>query len=186
MTKTALENYMRDLKERIDEEGELVNEMQIHHHAIGFFFFQAEDGIRDGRVTGVQTCALPIFTALPGSEPADHHTAGIIMGPSLAYMDRAYCDARLTGASREPIIEMLIPSTLDDTLAPSGAHVASLFCQHVAPQLPDGRSWNDARESVADLMIETVDRYAPGFKASIIAREALSPLDLERIFGLTG
>jgi phytoene dehydrogenase-like protein len=129
---------------------------------------------------------LPSFTALPGSEPADHHTSGIIMAPSLAYMDRAYCDARLSGVSREPIIEMLIPSTLDDTLAPPGAHVASLFCQHVAPQLPDGRSWNDARESVADLMIETVDRYAPGFKASVIAREALSPLDLEQIFGLTG
>jgi phytoene dehydrogenase-like protein len=134
----------------------------------------------------VALAKLPSFTALPGSEPADHHTAGIIMGPSLAYMDRAYCDARLTGVSREPIIEMLIPSTLDDTLAPAGAHVASLFCQHVAPQLPDGRSWNDARESVADLMIETVERYAPGFKASIIAREALSPLDLEQIFGLTG
>jgi phytoene dehydrogenase-like protein len=134
----------------------------------------------------VALAKLPSFTALPGSELADHHTAGIIMAPSLAYMDRAYCDARLTGVSREPVIEMLIPSTLDDTLAPRGAHVASLFCQHVAPQLPDGRSWNDARESVADLMIETVDRYAPGFKASIIAREALSPLDLEQIFGLTG
>jgi phytoene dehydrogenase-like protein len=129
---------------------------------------------------------LPSFTALPGSEPADHHTAGIILAPSLAYMDRAYCDARLAGVSREPIIEMLIPSTLDDTLAPRGAHVASLFCQHVAPQLPDGRSWDDARESVADLMIETVERYAPGFKASVIGREALSPLDLEQIFGLTG
>jgi phytoene dehydrogenase-like protein len=129
---------------------------------------------------------LPSFTALPGSEVADHHTAGIILAPSLAYMDRAYCDARLTGVSREPIIEMLIPSTLDDTLAPRGAHVASLFCQHVAPQLPGGRSWNDARESVADLMIETVDRYAPGFKASVIARQALSPLDLEETFGLIG
>jgi phytoene dehydrogenase-like protein len=129
---------------------------------------------------------LPSFTALPGSESADHHTAGIILAPSLAYMDRAYCDARLTGVSREPVIEMLIPSTLDDTLAPRGAHVASLFCQHVAPQLPEGRSWNDARESVADLMIETVDRYAPGFKASVIAREALSPFDLEQVFGLTG
>jgi phytoene dehydrogenase-like protein len=134
----------------------------------------------------VALARLPSFTALPGSELADHHTSGIIMAPSLAYMDRAYCDARLNGVSREPIIEMLIPSTLDDTLAPRGAHVASLFCQHVAPQLPDGRSWNDARESVADLMIETVDRYAPGFKASVIAREALSPLDLEQIFGLTG
>ena len=134
----------------------------------------------------VALAKLPSFTALPGSEPADHHTAGIILAPSLAYMDRAWCEARLTGVSREPIIEMVIPSTLDDTLAPRGAHVASLFCQHVAPQLPDGRSWNDARESVADLMIETVERYAPGFKASVIAREALSPLDLEEIFGLTG
>jgi phytoene dehydrogenase-like protein len=129
---------------------------------------------------------LPSFTALPGSAPADHHTAGIIMAPSLAYMDRAYCDARLQGVSREPIIEMLIPSTLDDTLAPPGAHVASLFCQHVAPQLPDGRSWNDRREEVADLMIDTVERYAPGFKASVIGRAALSPLDLEQVFGLTG
>jgi phytoene dehydrogenase-like protein len=129
---------------------------------------------------------LPSFTALPGSAAADHHTAGIIMAPSLAYMDRAYCDARLKGVASEPIIEMLIPSTLDDTLAPKGAHVASLFCQHVAPQLPDGQSWNDRRDSVADLMIETVERYAPGFKASVIARTALSPLDLEQVFGLTG
>src|SRR5499426_168684 len=133
----------------------------------------------------VALSALPSFTALPGSEPADHHTSGIIMAPSLGYMDRAFCDARQLGWSREPIIEMLIPSTLDDTLAPRGAHVASLFCQHVAPQLPDGRSWHDERERVADLMIETVDRYAPGFKASVVGRRALSPLDLEEIFGLT-
>jgi phytoene dehydrogenase-like protein len=101
-------------------------------------------------------------------------------------MDRAYCDARTLGWSREPIIEMVIPSTLDDTLAPAGRHVASLFCQHVAPQLPVGRSWNDHRETVADLMIETVDRYAPGFKASVIGRQVLSPFDLEQVFGLTG
>jgi phytoene dehydrogenase-like protein len=79
---------------------------------------------------------------------------------------------------------MLIPSTLDDTLAPAGAHVASLFCQHVAPQLPEGRSWDDHREEVADLMLDTVEQYAPGFRASVIARQALSPLDLERTFGL--
>jgi phytoene dehydrogenase-like protein len=129
---------------------------------------------------------LPSFSALPGSELADHHTAGIIMAPSLAYMDRAYSDARQHGWSREPIIEMLIPSTLDDTLAARGAHVASLFCQHVAPELPDGSSWDAHRETVADLMIDTVDRYAPGFKASVLGRQALSPLDLEQIFGLTG
>ena len=81
---------------------------------------------------------------------------------------------------------MLIPSTLDDSLAPPGRHVASLFCQHVAPKLPDGRSWDEARETVADLMIDTVESYAPGFKASVIARQILSPLDLEREFGLVG
>jgi phytoene dehydrogenase-like protein len=129
---------------------------------------------------------LPSFAARPGHEAADHHAAGIILAPSLAYMDRAFCDARMLGWSREPIIELVIPSTLDDTLAPPGAHVASLFCQHVAPQLPDGSPWTDQRERVADLMIETVERYAPGFKASILGRQALTPLDLEEMFGLTG
>jgi phytoene dehydrogenase-like protein len=79
---------------------------------------------------------------------------------------------------------MLIPSTLDDSLAPQGAHVASLFCQHVAPQFGDGASWEEHRETVADLMIDTVETYAPGFKASVIARHSLSPFDLERFFGL--
>src|SRR5262249_34673005 len=96
------------------------------------------------------------------------------------------CDARTLGWSREPIIEMVIPSTLDDTLAPAGAHVASLFCQHVAPQLPAGRSWNDYRETVADLMIETVDRYAPGFKASVVGRQAWGPLAMDRVSGRPG
>jgi phytoene dehydrogenase-like protein len=134
----------------------------------------------------VALAALPSFEALPGAAPADHHTAGIILAPSLAYMDRAYRDAREHGWSREPIVEMLIPSTLDDSLAPAGAHVASLFCQHVAPELPDGASWDERRDEVADLMIETVDRYAPGFKASVVGRQVLSPLDLERTFGLVG
>jgi phytoene dehydrogenase-like protein len=129
---------------------------------------------------------LPSFSALPGRAAAEHHGAGIVIAPSLAYMERAFFDARLNGWSAKPIIEMLIPSTLDDSLAPPGRHVASLFCQHVAPQLPDGRSWDEARETVADLMIDTVETYAPGFKASVIARQILSPLDLERDFGLVG
>ncbi len=108
------------------------------------------------------------------------------MAPSFAYMDRAWQHAREDGWSREPIVEMLIPSTLDDSLAPPGQHVASLFCQHVAPELPNGRSWDDHREAVADLMIATVDRYAPGFGKSVIGRQVLSPLDLERQFGLLG
>jgi phytoene dehydrogenase-like protein len=132
----------------------------------------------------VALSALPSFTALPG--PGDHLTAGIIVAPSLPYMDRAWQDARQHGWSREPVVEMLIPSTLDDSLSPPGQHVASLFCQHVAPQLPDGRSWDDHREDVADLMIATVDRYAPGFAASVVGRQLVSPLDLEREFGLLG
>jgi phytoene dehydrogenase-like protein len=128
--------------------------------------------------------ALRSFTALPGE--GDHLTAGIILGPSLGYMDRAWQDARAHGWSREPVIEVLIPSTLDDTLCPPGRHVASLFCQHVAPELPEGRSWDDHRDEVADLMIATVDRYAPGFAASVVGRQILSPLDLEREFGLLG
>ncbi|MEO8803755.1 MAG: NAD(P)/FAD-dependent oxidoreductase [Rudaea sp.] len=127
---------------------------------------------------------LPRFTCLP--EPGDHLTAGIIMAPSLEYMDRAYLDARAYGWSKNPIVEMLIPSTLDDSLAPPGQHVASLFCQHVAPQLPDGKSWDDHREAVADLMIATVERWAPGFANSVLGRQIKSPLDLERDFGLIG
>jgi phytoene dehydrogenase-like protein len=127
---------------------------------------------------------LPKFTCRP--DAGDHMTAGIIMAPSLAYMEKAYFDARQTGWSKEPIVEVLIPSTLDDSLAPAGQHVASLFCQHVEPTLSGGRSWDDHREEVADVMIDTVDRWAPGFKASVLGRQIKSPLDLERDFGLVG
>ncbi|MGB5085717.1 MAG: NAD(P)/FAD-dependent oxidoreductase, partial [Methylocystis silviterrae] len=129
---------------------------------------------------------LPDFTALPGSACAEHHASGIIIAPSLAYMEQAYFDARSFGWSRRPVIELVIPSTIDDSLAPRGQHVASLFCQHVAPQLPDGSSWDDHRETVADLLIDTVDNYAPNFRRSVLARQILSPLDLERTFGLIG
>ncbi len=134
----------------------------------------------------VALAELPDFTCLPGRSLADHHTAGIILAPTLGYMEQAFFDARTSGWSRKPIVEMVIPSTLDDSLAPPGKHVASLFCQHVAPQLPDGASWDTHRESVADLMIETVNRFAPNFKASVLGRQIMSPLDLERTFGLTG
>jgi len=127
---------------------------------------------------------LPRFSCLPDEGP--HHGAGIIIAPSLQYMDRAFIDAKRDGVSREPIVEMLIPSTLDDSLAPPGRHVASLFCQHVAPELPDGRSWDEERDRVAQLMIDTVTRYAPNFRDSVLGYEALSPLDLERRFGLVG
>ncbi|HYL03319.1 MAG TPA: NAD(P)/FAD-dependent oxidoreductase [Steroidobacteraceae bacterium] len=134
----------------------------------------------------VALAELPDFTCLPGKLAADHHTAGIYIAPTLGYMERAYFDARSFGWSRAPIIEMMIPSTLDDGLAPPGRHVASLFCQHVAPQLPDGASWDAHREAVADLMIDTVNARAPNFKAAVLGRQIMSPLDLERTFGLVG
>jgi phytoene dehydrogenase-like protein len=125
---------------------------------------------------------LPRFSCLPGA--SEHLTAGIILAPSLSYMERAYFDARLHGWSKQPIVELVIPSTLDDSLAPPGRHVASLFCQHVAPHLADGESWDNHRETVADLMIDTVNTYAPNFKAAVLGRQIMSPLDLERTFGL--
>jgi len=134
----------------------------------------------------VALAELPSFNCLPGKSLADHHTAGIILAPTLAYMERAYFDARLQGWSKQPIVELVIPSTIDDSLAPRGMHVASLFCQHVAPQLPNGASWDEHRETVADLMIDTVNSYAPNFKAAVLGRQIMSPLDLERTFGLIG
>ncbi|MGB7368548.1 MAG: NAD(P)/FAD-dependent oxidoreductase [Methylovirgula sp.] len=132
----------------------------------------------------VALAELPDFSALPGRDLGEHHTAGIILAPSLRYMEEAYFDARRHGWSKRPIVEMVIASTLDPTLAPRGGHVASLFCQHVAPQLPNGDSWDTHREEVADLVIATINAYAPNFKASVIARQIFSPLDLERTFGL--
>ena len=137
-------------------------------------------------VPTVQAQGLPDFTVLPGKERAEHHTAGIIIAPGMDYMDAAFDDAKTFGWSKKPIVEIKLPSTVDDSLAPKGAHVASLFCQQFAPELPDGRSWDDVREQVADHIIDTVTDHAPNFKAAVIARQIHSPLDLERKFGLIG
>jgi phytoene dehydrogenase-like protein len=125
---------------------------------------------------------LPDFTTLPGKEKAEHHTAGIIIAPGMDYMDQAYDDARAHGWSKKPIVEMKIPSTVDDSLAPPGQHVASLFCQQFDPNV----DWDKHRDEVADLIIDTVTDHAPNFKGSVIARQIHSPLDLERKFGLIG
>ena len=137
----------------------------------------------------VALSAPPSFACLPGM--GEHLQSGIIIAPTLDYMDQAFTDARREGWSRAPIVEMLVPSTMDDSLAPPGLHVASLFCQQFAPVLspgPDGRprSWDDEKEAAADHVIATVDAHAPGFARSVIARQILSPADLERIFGLVG
>lgn len=127
---------------------------------------------------------LPKFTQSPGN--ISYLTSGIIIAPSLDYMDKAWNSARRDGWSKEPIIEMLIPSTLDDSLAPDGKHVASLFCQHFKFDLGPNRSWETEREDAANHIIETVDKFAPGFASSVIARQINSPQDLENRFGLIG
>ncbi|HEX4927648.1 MAG TPA: NAD(P)/FAD-dependent oxidoreductase, partial [Burkholderiales bacterium] len=120
----------------------------------------------------VALSALPRFSCLP--EPGPHHGAGILMAPSLGYMDRAYVDARAEGMARAPIVEMVIPSTLDDSLAPKGAHVASLFCQHFAPEA----KWGERKQEAVERIFDVVESHAPGFRASVIANTALSPADL--------
>lgn len=127
---------------------------------------------------------LPRFTCLP--EPGDHLKSGIILAPSLDYMDRAFADTKVLGWSREPIVEMLIPSLVDDSLAPPGKHVASLFCQHFAYTLPGNRNWRDAKTEAVEAILATVERLAPGFRESVIGHVAYSPPDLERRFGLVG
>jgi phytoene dehydrogenase-like protein len=144
-------------------------------------------GIKTGSGTfrmNVALSELPDFLCRPGKAQQDHHGSGIVIGPTLDYLERAYLEARAHGWARQPVVEMLIPSTLDPGLAPAGQHVASLFVQHVAPQLPGGRSWDDAKAEFADLVIDTVTAHAPNFKASVLGRQVLSPLDLERRFGL--
>ena len=122
---------------------------------------------------------LPRFTCLP--EPGEHLQSGIIIAPTLDYMDQAFVDAKQFGWSRAPIVEMLIPSIIDDSLAPPGQHVASLFCQQFAP----GHDWDVDEGKAADCIIDTVEKYAPGFRASILGQQVLSPLGLQRKFGLT-
>ena len=148
-------------------------------------------GIRTGSASfrmNVALSELPDFTCRPGKNARDHHGAGIIIGPTIGYLEKAYLDARQKGWSSEPIVELVIPSTLDATLAPKGRHVASLFVQHAAPELPHPRTWSEPkeRESFADVVIDTVTRHAPNFRSAVIARQILSPLDLESRFGLVG
>ena len=165
----------------------LLYERMIQPEDLPADFLKRVRGFKTGSGTfrmNVALSALPDFSCLPGA--GEHHQSGIIIAPTLDYMDHAFTDARREGWSREPIVEMLIPSTIDDSLAPRGAHVASLFCQQFAPVLPDGRSWDEKREAAADHVIATVDAYASGFAQSVIARDILSPLDLERKFGLVG
>ncbi|MFZ9490767.1 MAG: phytoene desaturase family protein [Burkholderiaceae bacterium] len=133
----------------------------------------------------VALSCLPRFIAHPEQGP--HHSSGIILSPSLQWMDQAYRDAIDQGMAKRPIVEMLIPSTVDDTLAPEGCHVASLFCQHFRRELPGGVQWDEAQKQTAVASIfQVIEAFAPGFKQSILGYAAHSPLDLERDFSLVG
>ncbi len=131
--------------------------------------------------------ALPDFTALPGRSAGPQHRGTIHLCPDQDYIERGYDDAKYGRASHEPVVECTIPSSVDDTVAPPGKHLMSMFCQYTPYTLADGAAWDAAaKEAFADACFDVVERYAPGFKSSVSARQVLAPPDLERTFGLTG
>ena len=148
-------------------------------------FAEAIDRYRCGSGSlriNVALSELPDFAAMPGTQAQPHHASGIVFAPSLAYMDQAWRDAESFGFSRAPIVEMLIPSVVDDTLAPNGAHVASLFCQQFRPDA----DWDQLKPAAVEAVFDVVQSYCPNFRRALLGYRALTPLDLEREFGLIG
>lgn len=127
----------------------------------------------------------PQFTAVNQQGLAPHHCGTMHISPTLDYIERAYDDAKYHKPSQEPILELTMPSSVDSTIAPSGQHVLSMFVQFAPYELAEG-SWDDIKESFADRCVEQLARYAPNVPNAILHRQVLSPLDLERTFGLTG
>ncbi|MBM3463445.1 MAG: NAD(P)/FAD-dependent oxidoreductase [Armatimonadetes bacterium] len=125
---------------------------------------------------------LPQFECLPGD--GKHMRGDIAIAPSLDYLERAYDDAKYGRFSRRPYINVVIPSLTDPTLAPPGKHVMSCFVQYAPYHLSEG-TWDDQREAFGDIVVDTLEEYMPGLKNSILHRQVLTPLDLEREFGLT-
>ena len=125
---------------------------------------------------------LPDFTCLPGE---GHHLRGAIsISPSVDYMERAYDDAKYGNYSRRPYIDMVIPSLTDPSIAPPGKHVMSCFVQYAPYKLKEG-TWDEKREAFGDNVIDTIAEFAPNLKNIIVGRQVVTPLDLEREFGLT-
>ncbi|HEX5385829.1 MAG TPA: NAD(P)/FAD-dependent oxidoreductase [Gemmatimonadales bacterium] len=128
---------------------------------------------------------LPDFSCLPGAAPGPQHRGTIHLCPTLAYIEEAYDDAKHGRPSRHPVIEATIPSVLDDTVAPPGRHVMSMFTQYFPYEVREG-SHDYWKERYADRCIEIMNDYAPNFARSVTARQVLTPKDLEARFGLTG
>ncbi|MGI9040424.1 MAG: phytoene desaturase family protein [Gemmatimonadales bacterium] len=129
---------------------------------------------------------LPDFTALPGTTAGPQHRGTIHISPTMEYIERAYDDAKYGCPSEHPIIDATIPSALDDTIAPPGKYVMSMFSQYFPYKLAAGLSLEQEKEKYADRCFDLMDEYAPNFKRSVIARQVLAPADLEQRFGLTG
>ncbi len=130
---------------------------------------------------------LPDFTCLPGAAPGPQHRGTIHIAPTLDYMEQAYDDAKYGRPSQRPILECTIPSVVDPTVAPPGTHLMSCFVQYAPYALREGEgTWDGLKEQFADRCFDVLAEYAPNIKRAVIARQVLSPLDLERQFGLTG
>jgi phytoene dehydrogenase-like protein len=127
---------------------------------------------------------LPDLTAMPGRAPGPQHPEFVIT-PSIDYLERAWDDAKYGRPSSHPMVDCVVPSTKDPTLAPEGKHVATAFVQYAPYELADG-TWDDHREAFGDRVLETISEYAPGFSSSVVRREVLAPVDLEDRFGLIG
>jgi phytoene dehydrogenase-like protein len=128
---------------------------------------------------------LPQFACLPGNQAGPQHRGTVHICADLDAIERAYDDAKYGRPSQEPILECTLPSAVDPSVAPAGKHLMSMFVQY-APYDLRGGNWDDIKDQFADRCFDLLDRYAPNFKRSVIARQVLSPLDLERTFGLTG
>jgi phytoene dehydrogenase-like protein len=125
---------------------------------------------------------LPSFTCLPGNGP--HLRGAISISPSVEYLERAYDDAKYGRYSRRPYLDIIIPSTIDPSMAPPGKHVMSIFVQYAPYHIKEG-SWQELREQFADTVIDTLSEYAPNLRDLILHRQVLTPWDLEQEFGLT-
>ena len=127
----------------------------------------------------------PQFSCLPGSGVMPHHHGTMHIGPSMDYIDRAYDDAKYGRPSAEPVLECTMATSVDDTIAPPGKHILSIFVQYAPYKLAEG-SWDDQREALGDRCVEVLARYAPNVPGAIEHRQVLTPLDLERVYGITG
>ncbi len=127
----------------------------------------------------------PQFTCLPSNGVAPHHHGTMHVGPSLDYLDRAYDDAKYGRPSEEPVLEMTMPTSVDHSIAPDGKHLLSIFVQYAPYELRDDH-WDNVKEAFGDRCVEMLARYAPNVPNTIEHRQVLSPLDLERVYGITG